>query len=136
MLLWWFFEDFSPWRKSFYTYIGANEISIDCCVLQLVVVAESFIDSIHNYFYLSHSNIGNIYLMYIHLPGRHYNVNLLHPQTLLSEQSLQVCPYFVFLQLLCLTSPGCLYRLDFISFTLRQVVSGLPGRLFSVDRSF
>ena len=75
--------------------------------------------------------------MYIHLPGRCYNVNLLHPQALLSEQSLQVCPYCVFsglflddMQLLCLTSPGCLYRLEFISCILRQVVSGLPARLF------
>ena len=81
--------------------------------------------------------------MYIHLPGRHYDVNLFHPQAFLSEQSLQVCPYFVFsglflddMQLLCLTSPGCLYRLEFISFTLRQVVSGLPARLFSANRSF
>ena len=56
--------------------------------------------------------------MYIHLPGRHYDVNLFHPQAFLSEQSLQVCPYFVFsgmflddMQLLCSTSPGCLYRL-------------------------
>ena len=56
--------------------------------------------------------------MYIYLPGRHYNVNLFHPQTFLSEQSLQVCPYFVFsglfldeMQLLCSRSPGCLYRL-------------------------
>ena len=56
--------------------------------------------------------------MYIHLPGRHYDVNLFHPQAFLSEQNLQVCPYFVFsglflddMQLLCSTSPGCLYRL-------------------------
>ena len=75
--------------------------------------------------------------MYVHLPGRHYNVNLFHPQAFLSEQSLQVCPYFVFsglflddMQLLCLTSPGCLYRLEFISFTLTQVVSSLPARFF------
>ena len=34
--------------------------------------------------------------MYIHLPGRHYNVNLFHPQAFLSEQSLQVCPDFFF----------------------------------------
>ena len=75
--------------------------------------------------------------MYVHLPCRHYNVNLFHPQAFLSEQSLQVCPYFVFsglflddMQLLCLTSPGCLYRLEFISFTLTQVVSSLPARFF------
>ena len=81
--------------------------------------------------------------MYIHLPGRHYDVNLFHPQAFLSEQSLQVCPYFVFsglfldnMQLLCLTSPGCLYRLEFISFTLRQVVSGLPARLFFCRQVF
>ena len=81
--------------------------------------------------------------MYIHLPRRLYNFNLFHPQAFLSEQSLQVCSYFVFsglflddMQLLCLTSPGCLYRLEFISFTLRQVVSGLPARLFSANRSF
>ena len=73
--------------------------------------------------------------MYIHLPGRHYDVNLFHPQAFLSEQSLQVCPYFVFsglflddMQLLCATSPGCLYGLEFILFTVRQVVSGLPTR--------
>ena len=75
--------------------------------------------------------------MYIHLTGRHYNVSLFHPLAFLSEQSLQVCPYFVFsglflddMQLLCLTSPGCLYRLEFISFTLTQVVSSLPARFF------
>ena len=57
--------------------------------------------------------------MYIHLAGRHYDVNLILPQASLSEQSLQVCPYFVFsglfledMHLLCSTSPGCLYRLD------------------------
>ena len=81
---------------------------------------------IHNSFHLSHSNIGNIYVMYIHLLGRHCTVNPFHPQAFLSEQSLQVCPYFVFsglflddMQLLCSTSPGFLYRLEFISFTRR-----------------
>ena len=81
--------------------------------------------------------------MYIHLPGRHYDVNLIHPQAFLSEQSLQVCPYFVFsglflddMQLLCLTSSGCLYSFEFISFTLRQVVSGLPARLFLCRQIF
>ena len=81
--------------------------------------------------------------MYIHLTGRHYNVSLFHPLAFLSEQSLQVCPYFVFsglflndMQLLCSTSPGCLYRLEFISFTLREAASGLPAMFFSVDRSF
>ena len=56
--------------------------------------------------------------MYIVLPGRHYDVNLFHPQAFLSEQSLQVYQYFVFsglflddMQLLCSTSAGCLYRL-------------------------
>ena len=56
--------------------------------------------------------------MYIHLPGRDYDVNLFHPKAFLSEQSLQVCQYFVFsrlfldnMQLLCLASPGYLYRL-------------------------
>ena len=68
--------------------------------------------------YLSPSNIGNIYVMYIHLPGTHYDVKIFHPEDFLSEQSLQFCQYFVFaglflddIQLLCSTSPGCLYRL-------------------------
>ena len=81
--------------------------------------------------------------MYIYLRGRHYNVNLFHPQAFLLEQSLQVCPYFVSsglflddMQLRCSTSPGCLYRLEFISFTLREVLSGLPARSFSAGRSF
>ena len=81
--------------------------------------------------------------MYIHLPDRRYNDNLFHAQVFLSEQSLQVCPYFAFsglflddMQLLCSTSPGCLYRLEFKSFTLRRAVSGLAVRFFSVDRSF
>ena len=63
--------------------------------------------------------------MYIYLRGRHYNVNLFHPQAFLSEQSLQVCRYFVFyglfldnMQLLCSTSPGCLYRLHLDRFFL------------------
>ena len=53
--------------------------------------------------------------MYIHLPVRHYDVNLFHPQAFLSEQSR----YFVFsglflddMHLLYSTSPGCLYCLD------------------------
>ena len=81
--------------------------------------------------------------MYIHLLGRHYTVNLFHPQVFLSEQSLQVCPYFVFsglflddMQLLCSTSPGCLYRLEFISFTLRRAVSGLAVRFFFCRQVF
>ena len=76
--------------------------------------------------------------MYIHLPGRHYDVNLIHPQAFLSEQSLQVCPYFVFsglflddMQLLCSTSPGCLYRLHLHRlFPLYQQGFFLPTGLF------
>ena len=103
-------------------------------------MAESFIN-IHNYFYISHPNVGIIYLMCIHLPGSHYDVRLFHPQAFVSERSLPT--YFVFsrlllddMQLLSSTSPGCLYRLEFILFTLRQVVSGLTARFFSVSRSF
>ena len=79
--------------------------------------------------------------MCIHLPGSHYIVRLFHPQAFVSERSLPT--YFVFsgqllddMQLLSSTSPGCLYRLEFILFTLRQVVSGLTARFFSVSRSF
>ena len=144
MLLWWLFEDFFPWRKSFYTYIAANEISIDCCGLHLVVATESFINTyLANYFHLSQFNIGSIYIIYIHLPGRHYNVKHFHPQAFLSEQSHQVCPYFVFsglfldgMQLLRLISLGCLYRLEFISFTPAQAVSGLPARFFFCRQVF
>ena len=41
-----------------------------------------------NYFYRSHSNIRNMYVTYIPLHGRHYDVNLFHPQGFVSEQSL------------------------------------------------
>ena len=76
--------------------------------------------------------------MYIHLPVRHYDVNLFHPQAFLSEQSLQVCSYFVFsglflddMQLLCPTSPGCLYRLHLHRlFPLYQQGFFLPTGLF------
>ena len=33
--------------------------------------------------------------MHIHLHGRHYDVNLFHPQAFVSDV-FQVCPYFVF----------------------------------------
>ena len=34
--------------------------------------------------------------MYIHLPGRHYDVNLFHPQAFVSEQSLPSLSIFCF----------------------------------------
>ena len=80
--------------------------------------------------------------MYIHLTGRHNDVKFFHPQAFFSKSSSLSTFYFVFsglflddMQLLCSISPGCLYRLEFISVTLRQVVSGLPTRFFSVNRS-
>ena len=87
--------------------------------------------------------MGNIYVMYIHLPGRHYDINLFHPQAFVSEQRLAGLPIFCCFSAVSRqyaaassSSPGCLYRLEFILFTLRQVISGLPARSFSVSRSF
>ena len=58
--------------------------------------------------------------MHIHLPGKHYYVNLFHPQAFVSEQSLSNLFIFCFFSGLflgdmvaaSLTSPGCLYRLE------------------------
>ena len=47
------------------------------------MTTESFLTIYH-----SHSNIGNIYVVYIHVPGRRYDVNHFHPQVFVSEQSL------------------------------------------------
>ena len=97
---------------------------------------------IANQFYLSHSCIGNMYVMYIHLPGRHYDVNLFHPQAFVSEQSLPSLSILFFglllddMQLLVRLHSavyiGCLYRL----LLLRKVVFGLPVRFSSASRSF
>ena len=70
----------------------------------------------HNYFYLSHSKIGNIYVMYIHLPGRHYDVNLFQAQAFISDLSFP--SFFIFWTVsrrsagANSTSPSCLYRLE------------------------
>ena len=57
--------------------------------------------------------------MYIHLPGRHYEVNLFHPQAFVCEQSLPRFTIFCFFWAVSRryaaassTSPGCLYRLE------------------------
>ena len=70
--------------------------------------------------------------MYIHLPGRHYDVNLFHPQAFLSEQSLQVCQYFIFFWAVSRQYAVAMFGFTrlFISFTVKQVASGLPGRVF------
>ena len=94
----------------------------------------------HNYFYLSQSYLGNIYVMYIHLLGRH-DVNLFHPQAFVSNKVFQVCPYFFFL--------GCfqtiwqlLFRLHPAVYTVQSCLYTQTGcfwstsKFFSVNRSF
>ena len=70
----------------------------------------------HNYFYLSHSKIGNIYVMYIDLLGRHYDVNLFQPQGFVSRLSLPSLSIFWTVSrqsaAAISASPGCLYRLE------------------------
>ena len=57
--------------------------------------------------------------MYIHLPEKHYGVNLFHSQAFVSEQSLSSLSIFSFLWAVSRryaaassTSPGCLYCLE------------------------
>ena len=84
----------------------------------------------HNYFYLSHSKIGNIYVMYIHLPGRHYDINLFQPKAFVS--GLTKPSKFVHILGCFYTICSCYFDFTrlFILFrvTLEQVVSGLPAR--------
>ena len=62
-----------------------------------------------------------MYVMYIHLPGRHYDVNLFHPQAFVSEQSLPSLSILFFWAVTrryaaaSSASLSCLYRL-FIPF--------------------
>ena len=84
----------------------------------------------HNYFYLSQSYLGNIYVMHIHLLGRH-DVNLFHPQAFVSNKVFQVCPYFVFSGLFLddmVAVQSCLYT--------QTACFWSTSKFFSVSRSF
>ena len=88
----------------------------------------------HNYFYLSQSYLGNIYVMHIHLLGRH-DVNLFHPQAFVSNKVFQVCPYFFFWAVSrrygsCYFDFTRLFIPFRVVYTLRQVVFGLPANFF------
>ena len=107
--------------------MAANEIrSIDCCELQLVVAAESFINTrlttsisvtLTLVIYMTCSFICAADIMSTFFIHKSFCQNKL--------LSLSIFCFFLpglFLddmQLLCSTSRGCLHRLEFTSFTLR-----------------
>ena len=103
----------------YYTYSMIYEAtfeSIDCNLFQHSG------EIIFNYSYHHHSNISNKYIMHIHLPGRHYNVNHFDPKAFVSgsqNQVFQVClciplskkfPDDIVAPIL--TTRGCSYRLE------------------------
>ena len=81
--------------------------------------------------------------MYVHLPGRYYDVNLFHLKAFVSVLRIKSSK-FVHISFFFLgrfqTIWSCQFNFTrlFILFRviLRQVVSGLPVRFFSVNRSF
>ena len=89
------------------------------------------------------TQVHDIYVMYIHLPGRHYDAKLFHLKAFVSvfrtKPSKFVHILFFFWAVsrrygaATSTSPTCL---NLFRVKLRQVFSGLPARLFSVSRSF
>ena len=103
----------------YYTYPMRYEAtleSIDCNLFQHSG------EIIFNYSYRHQPNIGYKYIVYIHLPGKHYNVNHFDPQAFVSgsqNQVFQVClciplskkfPDDIVAPIL--TTRGCSYRLE------------------------
>ena len=103
----------------YYTYSMIYEATLESIDYNLFQHSGKII---FNYSYHHHSNIDNKYIMHIHLPGRHCNVNYFHPQAFVSDSQnkvFQVCPSILlsgkFLDVIVaaiLTPRGCSYRLE------------------------
>ena len=98
---------------------------------------------ITNFVSVTLTQVYDIYVMYIHLPGRHYDANLFHLKAFVSVFRTKPSKFFhiyIFFLGCFQTIQSCQFNFTrlFILFRviLRQVVSGLPAKFFSVSRFF